>query len=118
MYITIDENNYITTASWGGILEEGFEIQDFEFTEDIRAYKCIDGEIVLDHTKLEQLSSEYPSQEEVKNLQKYLHSTDYIALQWLEEEKLNIPHHKSNEEYQEVIQKRQEAREKIREMSN
>jgi len=44
----------------------------------------------------------------------YLQMTDYVITQWREEEELEIEHHRTLEEYQDVLQQRQTARETIR----
>lgn len=48
----------------------------------------------------------------------YLSSTDYISIQWQDETSLEIPHSRTDEEYQEIMQKRQEARDLIRGITN
>ena len=114
MYILLDANKFITTVSWGAALESGIEVKDFEFTEEICAYQYVDGEIVLNRERLAQRNHDQSSDEEVKDLTKFLKETDHIALQWLEEEVLNVDHHRSRADYELILQKRQTAREKIR----
>jgi len=116
MYVILDENNYITTASWGGILENGIEVEDFDLTEDIRAYQYIDGKIMLDEGRLKQLKNKQMTQEEVGELKSFLDRTDFITLQWLEEKEISQSHHRSPEAYQEVMQQRQSARQKLRKL--
>jgi hypothetical protein len=76
--------------------------------------EVVDGKIVLDNDKLQQLQHKGAEQEELQELQEFLANTDSVALQWLEEEELGIPHHKPKNEYKEMMLQRQTAREKIR----
>ena len=117
MYITIDDNKFITTVSWGGRLENGIEVKDFEFTEDIRAYRYIGNNIILDQDKLQQLQNEQSIQEEIQELQDFLSNTDYIALQWLEEDEFDLSHHRPRAAYKETMQKRQAVRAQIRKLT-
>lgn len=48
----------------------------------------------------------------------YLQITDYIPVQWQDEEALGIEHNRSEESYMEVLTKRQEARVKIRSLNS
>jgi len=118
MYIILDENNYITTASWGGILEEGFEIEDFDFTETIQAYKYVNGIISLDEERLQQLQKEQSISEEIQELQTYLDNTTKIVLQRFEEKELGLEHQNTDEEFGEILRERQEARTEIRRRSD
>lgn len=45
---------------------------------------------------------------------KYLATTDYVAIQRLDEKELGLSHTKTEEEYREILQKRQDARLLIR----
>lgn len=117
MYITLDKNNYIIIASWGGILEDGFEVEDFEFTEEINAYKYVDGVISLDEEKLQQLQEEQSAFEEIQGLQAHLADTASIILQRFEEAELGLEPQRSDEEFEAILQSRQEARTEIRRRS-
>ena len=44
----------------------------------------------------------------------YLNQTDYITVQWSDETALGIEHTRSEEEYREILLKREQARETIR----
>lgn len=44
----------------------------------------------------------------------YLKNTDYITVQWADESALGIEHTRSEDEYREILLKRQAAREAIR----
>jgi hypothetical protein len=44
----------------------------------------------------------------------YLQSTDYIVMQWLEEQTLGVEHYRSEADYMAVLQKRAEARQLLR----
>jgi len=114
MYIIIGENNFITIASQGGILAEGIEVEDFEFSEDIKAYQYVDGKIILNKDKLQHLQKEQTAQKEIEELQAFLRNTDHVALQWLEEDELGVHHHRSKADYKLIMQKRQAARVRIR----
>ena len=116
MYIKTDGNNYITIVSWGGVLIGGIEVEDFEFAEDIRAYKLVDGEIVLGEIRLAELQKEQSTQAELHELQKVLTETDAIALQWWEENELVVEHEITEDEFKTTMQKRQNARKRIREL--
>jgi len=118
MYIILDDNNYVKTASWGGILKDGFQVEDFEFTEEIEAYKYIDGEIVLDEERLQQLQEEQSALNEIQELQAHLANTASIVLQRFEENELGLEHQNSDEEFGEILRERQEARMEIRRRSD
>ena len=51
---------------------------------------------------------------EIEKARQYLASTDYVVLQWADEIALGIEHSRSETEYNEILQQRQDAREKIR----
>lgn len=51
---------------------------------------------------------------EIEQARRYLAETDYVAAQWADEIALGIEHSRSEEEYMQILQKRQEARETIR----
>ena len=60
MYIILDENNFVKAVSWGGILPNGFEVEDFEFEHEefVNAYQFVDGGFVLDEELLARLQQE------------------------------------------------------------
>jgi len=118
MYIILDENNFITTASWGGRLKDGLEVDDFEFTEVINAYQYVEGVISLDEEKLQQLQDEQISQEKLQELQAHLANTAAIVLQRFEESELGLEHQNSDEEFEEILRERQETRMEIRRRSD
>jgi|AKYZ01.1.fsa_nt_gi hypothetical protein len=88
MYILINDNNYITVASYGGILEDGIEVEDFEFIEPINAYQYKNGKIVLDKNKKEQLDQQEKLYAEVAELKEFLKNTDSVLAQYEEEVEL------------------------------
>lgn len=67
-------------------------------------------------------SDEYSAEEyaaalarrQVAEAKSYLADTDYVATQWAEEQALGIDHNRTEEEYMEILKKRQDAREVIR----
>lgn len=117
MYILINKNNYITTASWGGILPDGIEVNHFEFTEDIQAYQYVDGKITLNEERLQQLKNEQSANEELQALQEFLSETDAVALQWWEENELGLEHGMPEEEFQAIMEKRQFTKLRIRQLN-
>ena len=114
MHIIFDKNGFITAASWGGILEKGVEVEDFEFTETIHAYRYNDGEIILDEERLELLKQEEQVYVEIEELQKFLNETQAIITQAFEEEILGIDSNK--ETITEIVQKRRQAKIRIQEI--
>lgn len=48
----------------------------------------------------------------------YLQSTDFVPIQWRDEEELGVEHTRSVEEYRDILVKRQEAREIIRSLNS
>jgi len=118
MWVAVDKNNFITIASWGGILEDGFEVKDFDFDYDIQAYKYVDGVISLDVERLQQLQEEQLALKEIQELQAHLANTASIVLQRFEENELGLEHQNSDEEFGEILRERQEARVEIRRRIN
>lgn len=51
---------------------------------------------------------------EIEQARRYLAETDYVASQWADEIALGMEHSRPEEEYLQILQKRQEARETIR----
>jgi hypothetical protein len=51
---------------------------------------------------------------EVRRAVSYLQSTDYIILQWLEETTLGVDHYRTEDNYRNVLERRNEARQIIR----
>lgn len=116
MYIIVDDENFITTVGRGGILPDGIEVEDFDFTEDIQAYQYVDDKIVLDKERLQQLQNEQSIRKELQEFQEVLSETDAVALQWWEENELGLEHEMPEQEFQEVMKKRQTARTRIRQL--
>jgi len=114
MYIIIDKSNFIKTASWGGILEGGFEVEDFEFVEIISAYRYVDGEIILDVERLKLLKQEEQAYAEIEELQKFIDETQTVVTRAFEEEILGVESDKVT--ITEVVQKRQRAKIRIQEI--
>ena len=114
MYITIDENKFITTASWGGLIDDGIEVEDFEFIESINAYKYENNQIVLDESRLQTLQVEAAKHEEIQELQSFLNTSQAVVTQAFEEEILGI---KSNDnKIVEVVKRRHRAKLRISEL--
>jgi hypothetical protein len=51
---------------------------------------------------------------EIRRAVSYLQTTDFIPLQWREEDELGIEHSRTEASYRDVLERRQEAREIIR----
>lgn len=62
-------------------------------------------------------TEESKKKEEIAILEKELTEYDYIKQQWDEENDLNIPHHRTEEEYLLILKERQKKRERIRELT-
>jgi len=118
MYLILDHHNFIKVASWGGILEGGLEVEDFEFTHDMQAYQYVNGEIVLDETRLQHIQNEQLAQEKLQELQAHLTNTAAIVLQRFEESELGLEHQTSDEAFGELLRERQETRMEIRRRSD
>jgi len=114
MYIILNKNNFIITASWGGILEEGFEVDDFDFEDDIRAYQYVDGKIVLNQERLEQLKQDIVAYEEINELQTFIDETQVVVTQAFEDGLLGVESDK--EVITEIVKKRQQAKIRIQEL--
>ena len=110
----LDKNNFLTTVSWGGILEDGFEMEDFEFTETIRAYRYINKEIILDLERLELLKHEEQAYAEIEELRNFIDETQDVVTQIFEEEILGIDSDKKT--IAEIVKKRQQAKMRIQEL--
>lgn len=63
MKILIDNNNYLTCFCVDAELENGIDVNtpnDIDtFADEFRAYKYVNGQLVLDSAKLEELNNEY-----------------------------------------------------------
>ena len=114
VYITVDKFNFVDSVSWGGIVEDGIAVADFEFTEDIRAYQYVDGQIVLDEERLELLKQAELAHTEIYELQSFLDASQTVVTQAFEEEMLGIASDET--EIIEVIKRRQQAKTRITEL--
>ena len=110
MYITLNEDNFIKAVSWGGVLDDGIEVEDFEFKQEISAYRYKDGEIILDKNKLTEIQEEQAIQQEIEELQEFLNATDYVILRQLEEEEFGRD---KRGDYEDIMNQRRAARAKI-----
>lgn len=117
MSILVNVEGFIEAVGRGGSLQGGIEVDEFEFTEDIQAYRYIDGKIILEEDKVSQLQVEQRAYEELQELQETLSDTDSIALQHWEEEKLGLEPQHTEKEFQEIIKKRQEARLRLKQLN-
>lgn len=80
--VWFDEDGYIISAHNDPNGE--YEIQDFE-VEYFNCYHLVDGEIVLDADKKEQVIAQREAQMEIGELQQKLNDTDYIIARTFEE---------------------------------
>jgi len=116
MQIITDKNNFITLVSYGGIIPGGIELDEFEFVEDIQAYKYQNGKISLDKEKLAALKNEQRQAVEVQKLKKFLSETDNQVLQMLEEKELGLNTQRTRDEHLQLIRQRVEVRTKIQKL--
>jgi hypothetical protein len=80
MKIKYDEQGYVIGFVIIGDMEDAIEydgsIPD-DFTENYFAYKLVDGELVLDNTKLDQFTIKKNAFERLMQLKEAIQSTDY-----------------------------------------
>jgi hypothetical protein len=72
-------------------------------------YKYIDGKFVIDEIKLRILSSKKTNQELIQ----YLADTDWLVLRHRDQLELGLETSLSNDEFIEILRKRQESREMV-----
>lgn len=123
IYVTTDNDNnksgYVTCVSVGGILLDGVKLEKkCDFVEDINAYYCdVDkAECTLDEDRLDKITERYHCQEEINELKTYLDDTDHKQIQYFEERELGLATEDDEKEFKECMQKRKDAREKIKKL--
>lgn len=114
MYIITDDENFITTASWGGILEDGFKVDDFEFEEEILAYQYLNDEIVLNEDQLMKIKKLQKVEIEIIELQNFLDETQSVVTQAFEEEILGIE--TNQDDIKQIVKKRHKTKTRILEL--
>lgn len=114
MKIVIDSENYVIAYATIGDLENSIETEYYEFEKPYYNYKYIKKQFVYDNKKEEANNLKEETKRNILNCKQYLEETDYIVIQWQDENSLGIPHNKTEEEYINILKKRQEARETIR----
>lgn len=114
MKVLLDKDNYIIGIAYEGDLEDSIEVDDVELDNDnINSYRYNEGQFILDKTKILKEQEKLEQQRKVTEAQQFLKDTDYIVTKLTE---YSITGEKSDKDYTEVLQKREEAREIIRQV--
>ena len=108
-FIVHTENDYVVSLELS-TSKDAIEIPDEVYnSNDLTCYKFIDGKFTFDDVKKAEMEQKAKDQEEINQLKAYLNSTDYI---WNSIKEGDA----TKEDYAEILEKRHQARMRIREL--
>jgi hypothetical protein len=83
MFIEIDENGYATGA-YSETKQEWATFEVDEIPEYLNCYKVVDGILVFQEDRKENLEKADENEEMIQSLQKYLDETDWYVVRYME----------------------------------
>lgn len=111
--LNLDTNNYILSIAHTPNDNIELDLSEYDLTY-ISAYKLIDGKLILDEVKLNELKTQYEQRDiskQITSLKSQLANTDYQAIKYSEG-------WFTEEEYAPIKAERESLRNQIRELEN